>query len=103
MFSAAVKFENRPFVMFNVDCLRVLIPHYHMVFQILSLSSQRCGGRVVSWLVKNEYSQVQVLCPYTWVHFSNKYDQVITMYLAQKKGAHYLNPATTSTFTEQAI
>ena len=33
MFSAAVKFENRPFVMFNVVCWGVLIQHYQMVFQ----------------------------------------------------------------------
>ena len=36
--------------------------------------------------------------------FQKIYDQVITMYFfGAKKGAHFLNPATTSTFTEQAI
>ena len=47
MFSFVVKFGNRPFVVFNVVCWRVIIQLYQIVFKVLSLSCWRCGGCVV--------------------------------------------------------
>ena len=65
LFSLVVKNGNRPFVVFNVVCWRVIIQHYEILLF--------CGGRVARSRV-SQHSQVRVLCPYTWVIFSNKYD-----------------------------
>lgn len=46
MFSLVKKFGNRTFL-FNVACWQVIIQHYQIVFEILSLRRQQCGVRVV--------------------------------------------------------
>ena len=36
MFSFVMKFGDRPFVVFNVVCWRVIIQHYQIVFKIVA-------------------------------------------------------------------